>query len=246
MKKEIVKVSLIAASTLVILLLIGMFWYFQAKPATTISASGQSTIKVMPDITSVVFNVETNASTAQEAKDKNAEIVSRLKTAIVALGFLENEITTENYNIYPDYSWENNQQVSRGYRASHSLKIEILDNKKDKIGSVIDAGVNAGALLGYINFELSTGKQNEYKALALKEATSDAKIKAESIASGLGKKLGDIVSVTDSGFDYYPWPIYRADSSSGAVVSEAKLAVSDIQPGNQEVNARVSVVWKIN
>jgi predicted transposase YbfD/YdcC len=41
---------------------------------------------------------------------------------------------------------------------------------------VIDSGVDAGALLQYINFELSNDKQNEYKAQALREAGEDAKV----------------------------------------------------------------------
>jgi len=238
-----VRITLIIVVSVIILALISVFAYFQAKPSSTLATSGQATIKVMPDLTSIYFNVETNGTTAQEAKDKNAEIVEKVTDSLMGLGFSKDEITTENYNIYPDYAWENDKQVFKGYRASHSLKIEIPDTKDDKIGSVIDAGVDSGALLSYINFELSTGKQNEYKALALKEATEDARTKAESIASGLGESLGKIVSVSDSSFDYYPWPIYRA--VTGIDVSEAKQAVTEIEPGKQEVNARVSVVWAI-
>ena len=101
-------------------------------------------------------------------------------------------------------------------------------------------------MLSYINFELSTQKQNEYKAQALEMAGQDARTKAQAIASGLDKRLGKLVSVSTSDFSYQPWNIYsaRADYSSGDV-AEAKLAATNIQPGSQEVNARINVVYKI-
>ena len=110
---------------------------------------------------------------------------------------------------------------------------------------MIDAGVDAGASIGYINFELSQEKQNEYKAQALKQAAEDAKIKAESIAEGLGKSIGSIYSISSSDFDYYPWRIYEATASSEAGVAEAKQAATDIQPGEKDITARVSVVFKL-
>ncbi len=112
-------------------------------------------------------------------------------------------------------------------------------------GEVIDAGVDKGAKVSYINFELSIAEQNKYKAQALELATQDAKTKAEAIASGLGKKLGKVVSVSSSDWGYSPWSLYRADVMTESA-EEAKSAVTDIQPGEQSVTASVSVVYKIS
>jgi uncharacterized protein YggE len=112
---------------------------------------------------------------------------------------------------------------------------------------VIDAGVDSGALLSYINFELSSAKQSEYKIAALKEAGVDAKAKAGAIAEGLGKNLGSLVSVSSSDFSYNPWNVYsaRADLSAGMVAEEAKLSTTNIVPGSQEVSAVINVVYKL-
>jgi uncharacterized protein YggE len=64
------------------------------------------------------------------------------------------------------------------------------------VGNVIDAAVDAGALVSYINFELSVERSNEYKMLVMTNASLDAKQKAEAIASGLGKTVGRLVSIT--------------------------------------------------
>jgi uncharacterized protein YggE len=122
----------------------------------------------------------------------------------------------------------------------------IDSSSKGNIGGVIDAGVSAGAGISYINFELSQSKQNDYKVQALKDATEDAKIKAGAIVSGLGKTLGRLISVSDTSFNYYPWPIYQSRDGGVAVSGvEAKSATTNIVPGEQEVSASVIAVFKI-
>lgn len=242
-----VKITGMIVGAVIVLALIGVYIAMQTNPVSgnTLNTQGSAEIKAVPDLVTVYFNVQTNGTTAKEAKDKNAEIVDDAITNLVKMGFERKDIMTENFNIYPDYLWDGRKQVDNGYKATHSIKLQISTDRSEKIGDAIDAGVDAGAMISYINFELSLAKQNEYKAQALRQATDDARIKAESIASGLGKDLGRVVSVSDSSFDYYPWAVYRnADMAmSGAV--EAKAATTTIQPGEQTISARVSVSFKI-
>lgn len=239
-----VKITLIIVLGAIILGALIFSFVGNVMPSQTITANGNSQIKAVPDLVSVYFSVQTKAETAEQAKNENAKIVDDVLTALIKQGFERKEITTQNYNIYPEYIWKNNQQQITGYMASHEIKIEFSALSTDKIGKAIDAGVDAGALISYINFELSAQKQNEYKVQALKQASEDARIKAESIASGLGKKLGRVYSVSSSNFDYYPWQIYRnMDMMAGGL--EAKQATTSIQPGEKDINAQVSVVYKI-
>ncbi len=245
-----VKISLIVVSAIVLLALIGAFMFNKMLPpgysGNTIEIQGNSVVKVTPDLVSIYFNVETNGSSAKAAKDANSEISDELITALVKQGFERADIQTQSLIIQEDIRWENNRQKSYGYKASHQIKIEMDTNQADKIGEVIDAGVDAGALLQWINFELSNDKQNEYKAQALKEAGEDAKIKATAIAEGLDKSLGSIVSISTSDWGYRPWNLYT--SSLGGMVEDvamAKEATTNIQPGTQEVTGYITVVYKI-
>ncbi len=241
-----VKITWIIVGTIIVLAIAALIVFLSLRPGTTITTNGQTTLKAIPDLVTIYFNVETNGSNATDAKDKNAVIVDNVITGLIKTGIKRESITTENFNIYPEYDWTEAGQVFKGYKATHSIKVQLDSNKMDNAGEVVDIGVNNGALVSYINFELSQAKQNELKALALNQATQDAKIKAESIASGLGKRIGNVVSVSDSSFDYYPWPIYRNDIMYATGIAEAKEAIStNINPGQQEVNARVSVTYKI-
>lgn len=241
-----VQITVIIVITILILAGIGTYLYLQGKtPSNTVSVQGLATIKVDPDLVTVYFRAETNASTAQEAKDKNAEIINKAIVNLTKAGISKDKIQTIDFNIYPEYDWIDGMQKLRGYKAAHSFKVELETAQIDKVGSVIDAGVDAGALINYINFELSTERQNKYKAEALRQASQDAKTKAEAMVSGLGKTLGKLISVSDTGFDYYPWPIYRAMEVGGSA-TEAKEAITNITPSEKEITARISVVYQIS
>lgn len=239
-----IQITLIVVIGVIVTALIFSNGFEINREGKTISAEGVSTIKAMPDVVSVYFNVETKAKTSENATKLNADIVDKLKINLIAQGFDEKKIQTQGFNVYPDYDWINGRQVSKGYIATHSLILKMSTDESEKIGKAIDAGVSAGAGISYINFELSQEKENEYKAEAMKLAAQDAKIKAQATASGLDKKIGDLVSVSISNFGYYPWRMY----SGSGVAEDAMLAkeeATSITPSEQEVTASVTAVFKI-
>lgn len=241
-----VKITGMIVGGIIVLALIGL-WIanMNAPTSNTVQVQGMADIKAVPDLVTVYFNVQTNGTTAQEAKDKNSEIVDKAVNSIMSLGFSRADIITENFNVNPNTYWDGNRQVTDGYVANHNIKVEMSTNQSDKIGGVIDAGVNAGALINYINFELTQASQNKYKAEALKQATEDARMKAEAMASGLGKSVGKLVSVSSNDFGYYPWPVYQNARMDASGALEAKMAATTIQPGQQDITASVSVVYQI-
>ena len=240
-----VKITLIIVGAILAVALIGgmIYWNLNA-PKNELTVDGQSTVKAVPDLVSVYFSVETSGASAQVAKDLNSEIVESVKDNIVKIGLTREDVVTENFNIYEDFVWENGRQRSRGFKAVHSLKVQLSSNKSNKAGEVIDAGVDGGARISYINFELSQERENYYKALAYKNAAEDARIKAESIAAGLGKSIDrDPISVSVQEFGYRPWPIYAAGLEMD--VAGAKAATTSIEPGEKDVFGSVSVVFRL-
>lgn len=212
----------------------------------TVNVQGIATVKAMPDLITVYFNVETKAETSIEAKNDNSEILNRLIDALIAQDFERKDIVTENFNIYQDYEWTDEGRKDKGFKATHSVKVELSIDEEDKIGPVIDAGVNAGALISYINFELTQESQNKYKAEAMKLAAEDARIKAESVALGFGKNVGKLVNVQVNDFGYSPWNVY---SAKGMGIAEdavmAQEAASNIQVGDKEISATISATFKL-
>ncbi len=240
-----VQITLVVVAAVLVLSLAG-FLGIRAlvTPANTISGNGQATIDVIPDLVSVYFTVQTEGETSEEANSENMQIVDDLIINLLMEGLERKDIQTQNFNIYPNYEWANGQRIGDGFIATHSLKIELSTEDTDKIGSIVDAGITAGAGISSINFELSQEKQSKYKAEAIRLAAEDSKLKAEALAEGLDKRLGRLVSVSDSNFGYNPWVMY---ASSGAVedATVAREAATSIQPSEQTISARVTAVYRI-
>jgi uncharacterized protein YggE len=233
----------------VLIVALSFLFVFQPKTSTTtdsITVQGISSVKATPDLLSVHFNIETKGKTSAEASSANAEILNNLTEALIAQGFEKEEIKTENFNVYPNTYWENDRMKEDGFKASHSVIVELSLEEFDKASEVIDAGVEAGAGVSYINFELTQEAQNKYKAEAFKLAAQDAKVKAESIAIGFDKQVGKLISVSVNDFGYYPWNVY---STAGAGIREdavmAKEVAMNIQPTEQEISASVSAVYRM-
>jgi len=244
MADKSIQITLIIAGTVLLIALLGYVAFSQLMPERdVVNVNGVSEIKTMPDLFTVYINVDTNGTTATDAKDKNAEISDNVLTALIKLGLERADIATQNYNIYEDTIWTQDGMKKLGWKASNQLKVQLKSDEMDKAGDIIDAAVDNGAIINYINFELSLEKENEYKAQALTQATQDAKLKAQAIATGLGKTVGKVVSVSNMDWGYSPWRMY--DGGIMATASEAKAAVTSIQPGEQTVSASVSVTYKL-
>lgn len=222
-----------------IALIIGYLFY---SSGATVSAQGSSSINVEPDEVSVYLHLEGRDSSAQGAKDKEAAISDKVLTELVKLGLERKEIQFVGYNLYPDYDWSNGQQKLKGYIASEQMVIKTKNF--DLVPGIVDKGVDAGALVSSINFELSDEKQREYKAQALEEASKDARNKAESTAAGLGKKLGKLVSVNSEQFNYGPVIYYDKAIAESSGMS-AENAARNLVPTDIDVTASVSVQYKL-
>ncbi|MBM3228697.1 DUF541 domain-containing protein [Candidatus Pacearchaeota archaeon] len=229
-------VGIVAAALIVVL---GLIYMNSPSSGQTVTASGSSIIEASPDKVVIYFEAKATKNSAEDARDDIALIVENLETAMLNLVEEEN-IETQSYNIYEEYDWTSNSRVFKGYTASQIIKISS-ENFSDA-GKIVDAGVDAGALVQYINFELNLEHENELKAQALEEASQDAKLKAEATAKGLGAKIGKIVSVSSSDFYYYPYRYFDAEVSEGQTAPEI---ATNLQPKKLEVSAYVSVVYAL-
>lgn len=231
--------------TIIIVLALGGIsaFYFmnQNNTSRTVSATGTAQMSVMPDEAIVYLLIETRNASADAARNMNSEVSSKVLGALYKIGINKSDIETQNYNIYPEYNWSSGSQEIVGYVASNNIQVSSKDF--NNVGKIVDASVKAGALVSYINFDLSMAKQNEYKKLVLANASNDAKAKAEAIAEGLGAKLGSLVSVSSSDYNYYPYPLYRSDMAAG--VSSLEKATTDISPQKLDVTGTVTVSYSI-
>ncbi len=240
-KSIVITIIVVAA----ILLGVNMILNSMNPGEDTVTVNGVSTLKVFPDLVTVNFQIDTSGSTSEIAREKNAEIFDEFTSSMTVLGYSREDLKTQSYNIYEDYSWSNGKKTSLGYKATHIVTVEVLANDTEKIGKVIDAGVKAGAGVSYINYELTAQSQNKYKAEAMKLAAQDALAKATAVAEGFDKSVGKLVSTSVSNYDYSPWNAYSGSGLKMDAAEQVREATSNIQPTEQEISASVTAVYKI-
>jgi uncharacterized protein YggE len=154
-------------------------------------------------------------------------------------GIDEKDIKTTNYNLYPQYTYENNKipQIM-GYQINQTLNIKIRN--LDKIGTILEGGVSTG--INQVN-SLYFGVENDeqLKEEARKMAIDDAKKKAEVLASQLGVRLIKITGFSDNTVGY-PVPMYDAYKGYGV---GGGGGTPDIQTGQNEITVNVTITYKI-
>ncbi|MBD3319454.1 DUF541 domain-containing protein [Candidatus Woesearchaeota archaeon] len=232
----IITLVLIAA---VVLLALGP----QRAPTSTdgISVSGEGEIEVMPDLARVYFEAISEHDDAAEAQAANAETIAAARDALEDLGIDRDKVTTERFNVYPLYDYDENYDREPGidrYEVVHSLKVEVEDISL--IGEVLDAAVNAGIdRVNRITFDLTDEREEQLRSDALAQAAEKAREKGESIAKGLGLKLGKVRSVSESNINYYPYERYLGEDV-------AMAAGTEIVPDELTVSAHLTVVYSVN
>lgn len=194
--------------------------------ATTISVSGSGTVEAAPNQASFSFGVTTRAGSAAKALGSNARRARAIVSAIRHAGVRAAKIQTTDLSLWP----RTRHRVITGYTASSSVQVTL---PVAQAGSVVDAAVRAGAQ-NVSGPSLNIADQSALYDRALQKALSDAKRKAEAIATAAGLTLGAPGRVTESG---EPTPIYAEKAALAAAPAPS------IEAGTQQIEASVRVTY---
>jgi len=210
----------------------------------TISVSGSGKVSVEPDKAEVYIRIITEATDAKSAQEDNAELANEVRTALMNKGVMKKDMETSSYSLYPktSYNRETGESTIYGYTVNHVLKVETKNT--EDTGDLVDAAVKAGANgLDRVSFLLSDELRDSAYRDALKEASTNANGKANSITSALGVDLGEITSISESGAIYTPY--MYAGAAKSYDMAEAEVAPTVISAQDIDVNANVGVVYAI-
>lgn len=213
-----------------------------ADTPPTLHVSATATVRQAPDVAVVQLAVETMAETAREASEQNAARMEDVLAAIRNQGVPDSRIRTQRLELQPRYANRPDRREGApeivGYRAVNQVTVRLED--VTAAGPVVDAAVRAGAnRVTGIQFELSDPESAYHEAL--RDAIAKARAEAEVAASALGQTLGDPVTVSTGGFSP-PQPRFRAES---AMMAADQAAAPPVEPGEVEVQATVSIAWRL-
>lgn len=200
--------------------------------ARTVTVSGTATIRTLPDEAVVSLGVQTQAATAEASLRDNSTKMNAVIGAITGDGVNRDDVQTSGLSLSPTYG--SSGQVITGYDAMNDVTVTIRDI--GKTGPIIDDAVKAGAnVAGGVSFQLSD--QNQGLDQALKDAVTNARTKAEALASAGGASLGQVVRIDET--NAQP-PVFE-QKFAAATAAES----TPIQPGVIESQVSVTVVWQL-
>lgn len=208
-------------------------------PPPTLVANGQGETKVTPDRARLEVSVQTRAATAADAGAQNAKKQQSVLDALRKMGFTSEQLSTVNYNLFPEMQYDKNGQSPRvvAYNATNTVRIDIRD--VGMIGKAIDASLEAGAnMISSLSFYSSNTDAARRSALA--SAVARARSDADAMASAAGGTVGPLLELGTS--DFAPPVIYNRANLAGDMAGKMAVA-TPIEPGEQTVTATVVARW---
>jgi hypothetical protein len=208
--------------------------------ATTLNLSAYGETRVEPDMANISLGVVTDGKTAAEAMAANATRMTAVIASLKKAGIAEKDIQTSNLNLNPQYRYQQNEApVLIGYQASNQVTIRVLDLKK--LGSAVDATVNAGANQVHgISFGLqdATAAENTAREAAVKALVA----KADLYAKATGHRVSRLVSLSEGG-GYSPQPPMPMEMAMSA--QRMKGADTPVAAGQLNVRIDISGLYEL-
>jgi hypothetical protein len=210
---------------------------YAADRPVGITVTGYAEVKAKPDVAYVSLGVSTENKDAGRAAQENAGRTDAVIAALAKSGVAKPDIETQHYSVQPNYDYKKSPATLVGYTVSNIVRVTVRD--LTKVGTTIDAALAAGAN-NVQGVQFSLEKSEQVKQQALVEAVKNAEAKAKLIADAIGRRLGHVVSVAESGASI-PRPL-----EFGVMAKYAEAAPpTPIIPGEIETSASVTVVYAI-
>ena len=210
-------------------------------PPPAIVTQGEATVKRAPDRAWLNVATETRDPKAAEARRRNAEAMTAVQNALKNAGVKADAIRTTGYSLQPDMQWDNGRSILRGYIVSNQVEVRVDD--LSTLPDVLDAVNSPKGVALTVNgprFDLKDEKSAQNEALRL--AVESAMSRAQAIAAGAKRTLGQIVRIEDQNVG----PIMAKPMQVTAMrASVAQDVATPITPGEIEVHAQVSLTVEL-
>jgi uncharacterized protein len=227
-------------------LVIGPSFAQDSAPANstprTITVSGGGQAFGEPDVAYIELGVSLSskdlAATFTEANTK----LDAVRQALIGLGIAEADLQTTGINIYSNSVYDPQTGAPTEevmYSVNNTLRITLRDISQ--VGTVVTTAVDNGANTVYnLSFGITDPKPLEQTAR--EQAVSNARARAEQLASLLGVTVGEPLQINETYIDNgigQPLPMNAAmDMGMGGMAAP-------VQPGRMQVGVSVEITFAI-
>lgn len=223
----------------------------ELKPVRSITVTGQAERKVVPDEAHINFNVSAMNAKLAAAKSEHDDKLRKVIDIAKSAGIEEAQIKTDSATIQPQYNYENNKQVFKGYRVATSLDITV--KKTESVGTLMEKLTNAGLenktdneWMGLMSVNYTISNPNKIRDEMASDAIKNARAKAEQMAAAAGASLGQVYQVNEGNAPSFNYPRPMPMMAMARSNEIAPPAIPVVPPaGEQEVNASVTVTYEL-
>ncbi len=169
------------------------------KPDRTITVQGVAKEQVMNNQAQFSAGVNAVNDNRDKAIEEVNKKISAITEAVKALGIPQADIKTQTLNIYQNeetyYDAEGRPKQRFGqWRVSNTIDIVVRDmGIVDRLPGVLTQ--NGANNIWGPNFSIADNREKELELL--QKAIDNAKEKAQSLTKVIGRKLGDIISISE-------------------------------------------------
>jgi uncharacterized protein YggE len=203
-----------------------------------IAVVGRGEVKVSPDRATLQISVQTRAATAAAAAAENANKQQSVLAALRALGFTNDQLSTINYNVYPEQRYDQGKEpVITGYNVTNTILVEV--RKLTQVGPAIDAALSHGANM-ITSLQFYASNTEAARRTAIGTAIEKARADAEAAARAAGGSLGSLLEINVGA--YAPPP--PRPLMMGRLTAGAAQADTPINPGEETLSVEVSTRWR--
>lgn len=204
-----------------------------SKRTLRLTASGS--VKAAPDAAQISVGAASESETARAALDQNNAAMKQIIAELKRSGVQEEDIQTADFSVHPRYHHPKDKPpIITGYRVVNALRIMARD--LSKLGEILDKVVSLGSnQIDGIVFLVSEPAQMMDEAR--RRATGSARHKAELYAGAAGVALGRVLTIEEH-------PVHTSRPVLHRMETKA-AAAAPIQPGQEELQAQVTVVWEL-
>jgi uncharacterized protein YggE len=230
--------ALVVLLSLVCLLTPGLA---NADERDSITVTGAAVTEVEPDMAYVYLDLMKEAPTAEEAREGVAAKLQSLKTVLLSATVTSENARSTGYNLEPVYTFTGGKRKQNGFRASTTMKVKV--ENLDKLSEILDKSVTkAGANVSRVEFGLNN--KNIVEQRLLTEAVTNARSKADLVATAGGRSLGVMIqaNISSSGGESHvvmnsPMLMAKMDGAAGTP--------TELNPGTITVRSSVNLVFAL-
>ncbi len=199
-----------------------------------ITVHGAAVVRVVPDRAFLSLAVESRDADPARAQAANATAMAAVRAKLDAAGFGDDRVRTLGYQLDEEFDWRKGERHLLGFKAINTIEVRI--DAPGRTGEILALAVQAGTTSARgLRFETSDRELLENDAL--RQATADARQRADAAAAGARLAVVRVLSIEEAGTDFVPRP---ALAMRAAAVAEAAPSVP-ITAGEIEIASRVTM-----